>query len=316
MKHSYLLLTTLFIFILSACHPDPTFSIIKFDNSKTTATDITRNSVTLSCTISEVETGNNYLGCEVHLVIADYPGFFQGAKDNNKWSDGRKISTGCVPGTFSAKFDKLTPSTTYYYAPCVVASGGNYILQGEVKSFTTKEFRQEDLILNDFLGMYEMSYYDGDSRSYKTISNVEILIFEGKHVCVAGFPTINGLRFWAYGVWDDSNKNILLSDKYYHTGHNVWTNILNTQYVDIFTPCYYNKNTNDFKTTFTKDGHPYICLSMVSEGNISMTSPKDASSDGVYSNAFCWARYYSPSWQFYSYECRITDVTLTKTSSN
>lgn len=311
-----LLIMIVSFIVLNSCKNDITFTVFKFDDSRTSATNITAWSVKLNYTIVEAEYGTLYLSNNMYIAIADYPEYFKGERKNNGWAEYQNMGN-LRSGTFTADFKGLAANKTYYYAPYVPARNtdeitNDYVLRGEVKSFTTKEFSQKDLTLDDYLGTYEMSYYDEHSKSYKTTSNVKIALDSDGKVYVVGFPTSNGLHFWAYGVWDEANNNILLSNKYYHTTNNVWTNIFDTKFVDVFTPCYYDKNTETFKNTFTNDGYSYVCLSMLSYGNLTLTPPAKASTDGVYSNAFCWAWIYYPSWELYMYWYIITDVKMTK----
>lgn len=317
MKRSLQILIMIVSFMaFNSCkNDDVTFNVYKFDDSKTTATNITENSVTLSCELITSETGKySFKDTPMGIAIADYPEYFKGQYKSSGWYNVdmgqiRVNSPHLLAGAHSVNFTGLKPNTTYYYAPYIhttSATNGmiiNPIILGEVKSFTTpKHLYTKD----EYSGTYTMTYRTDEKSGVQTWKNVKIGQNTTGEIYLQNLPPYG---YTAFAYWGEKDGILLGTSEFYseddvstYDGYNV---------APIFTPIYYDVSKNEYYDALI-DGYSYVNFVMTEKGVIKMTPTETAGSSGYYSNAFVWIVYRTSTWKAIATSSVIYDVTLTK----
>ncbi|MBQ0090575.1 MAG: hypothetical protein KBT27_14715 [Prevotellaceae bacterium] len=194
------------------------------------------------------------------------------------------------------------------YSFCAYATNKAGTSYGEIKTFKIGN----DASLSDFLGSYTMRVYSASGAGYETWGNssspVEIFQMSDGSICVYNLPF---LHWRAYGVWDETNHNILLSDEYCCYADTFVSG--GVTYLPIFTPCYYTKDMgSSFYKTVQDDNLSYICIAKNNDGTLAMVPPATQGLSGYSSNAFCWSIYNFHTGELDSYVDLACEVTLTK----
>lgn len=316
MKRSLqLLIMIVSIIALNSCKDGITFSAYLFDNSKTTADNITENSAHLSCKVIKTEDGKQTPRTNVLFAVADYPEYFNGiiksSSEHNYYyayyvGDKSSNHSRLREGTFEIVFDGLKPNTTYYYAPYMDGAGvevANCLMLGEVKSFTTsKHLYTKD----EYSGTYTMTYRTDEKSGVQTWNKVKIGSTTTGEIYLQNLPPYG---YTAYAYWGEKDGILLGTSEFYseddvstYDGYNV---------APIFTPIYYDVSKNEYYDALI-DGYSYVNFVMTEKGVIKMIPTETAGSSGYYSNAFVWIVYRISTWKAIATSPVIYDVTLTK----
>lgn len=208
---------------------------------------------------------------------------------NNSFTDN-----GSGTGSYTSSITGLSPQTTYYVRAYAANDVG--VSYGDQLSFKTTASGSQTVTLSDFLGTYNVTAYNWDSKQWETWQGTRIEIestnlFGPNSVVVYGMMSGEGYDFFrALGKYDNTHKCIRLFSGWGGGGF-IFSNDPDVTYRAYFYPILANNNESTcyYISTGGCDGSAECgeaWLTINNNGSVSLGGSDTPDDYGRYANVF------------------------------